>query len=204
MDERVQMRIHIVRTVAAVFPYLCFGKKSIASWTLSGARTCCWKVLTNASWVVQSFSIERKVRTESSRRSDRWCLDSWASDGISRRSDGCKGSDFFDLESVQNLLQTYLWRRLLKLTKPLFKSIIVYVTDWWVSRRFTRPFERYTRDLTSVELLQSLLGGRKFLLDTCDTDLAIIRPFPYQRNKLWIFEDSKLIWHPCEISNNTW
>jgi hypothetical protein len=28
MDERVQTGIHIVRTVAAVFPYLCFGKKS--------------------------------------------------------------------------------------------------------------------------------------------------------------------------------
>jgi hypothetical protein len=28
MDERVRMGIHIVRTVAAVFPYMCFGKKS--------------------------------------------------------------------------------------------------------------------------------------------------------------------------------
>jgi hypothetical protein len=28
VDERIQMGIHIVRTVAAVFPYLCFGKKS--------------------------------------------------------------------------------------------------------------------------------------------------------------------------------
>jgi hypothetical protein len=26
-------------------------------------------------------------------------------DGVSRRLDGCKGSDFFDLESVQNLLE---------------------------------------------------------------------------------------------------
>jgi hypothetical protein len=32
--------------------------------------------------------------------------------------------------------------------------------------------------------LQSLLGVRKFLLDACDTDLVIIRHFPYQRNKL--------------------
>jgi hypothetical protein len=29
-------------------------------------------------------------------------------DGISRRLDGCKGSNFFDLESVQNFLETYL------------------------------------------------------------------------------------------------
>jgi hypothetical protein len=27
MDESVQTGIHVVRTVAAIFPYLCFGKK---------------------------------------------------------------------------------------------------------------------------------------------------------------------------------
>jgi hypothetical protein len=32
--------------------------------------------------------------------------------------------------------------------------------------------------------LQSLLGVWKFLLDAFDTDLVIIRPFPYQRNIL--------------------
>jgi len=32
MDERVRMKIHIVRTVAAVFLYLCFGKK-FHSWS---------------------------------------------------------------------------------------------------------------------------------------------------------------------------
>jgi hypothetical protein len=31
MDERIQMRIHIVWTFAVIFPYLCFGKKS-CSW----------------------------------------------------------------------------------------------------------------------------------------------------------------------------
>jgi len=28
MDERVRTGIHVVRTVAVIFPYLCFGKKS--------------------------------------------------------------------------------------------------------------------------------------------------------------------------------
>jgi hypothetical protein len=28
MDERIQSGIHIVPMVAAIFPYLCFGKKS--------------------------------------------------------------------------------------------------------------------------------------------------------------------------------
>jgi hypothetical protein len=32
MDENVRTGIHIVRTVAAIFPYLCFGKKS-HSWS---------------------------------------------------------------------------------------------------------------------------------------------------------------------------
>jgi hypothetical protein len=32
MDERVRTGIHIVQTIAAIFPYLCFGKKS-HSWS---------------------------------------------------------------------------------------------------------------------------------------------------------------------------
>jgi hypothetical protein len=28
MNERVGTGIHVIRTVAAIFPYLCFGKKS--------------------------------------------------------------------------------------------------------------------------------------------------------------------------------
>jgi hypothetical protein len=31
MDERVRTGIHVVQTIAAIFPYLCFGKKS---WSL--------------------------------------------------------------------------------------------------------------------------------------------------------------------------
>jgi len=38
MDERVRTEIHIVRTVAAIFPYLCFGKKS-HSWSNTGRRS---------------------------------------------------------------------------------------------------------------------------------------------------------------------
>jgi hypothetical protein len=50
---------------------------------------------------VQNFSTQGKVRTD-----DAWTVE--CPDGISCRPDGCKGSDFFDLESVQNLLETYL------------------------------------------------------------------------------------------------
>jgi hypothetical protein len=37
MDERVQTGIHIVQTVAAIFPYQCFGKKSY-SWSNTECR----------------------------------------------------------------------------------------------------------------------------------------------------------------------
>jgi len=39
-------------------------------------------------------------------------------------------------------------------------------------------------DKLGIRLLQSLLGVWKFLLDACHTNLVIIRPSPYQRNKL--------------------
>jgi hypothetical protein len=38
MNERVRKGIHIVRTVAAIFPYLCFGKKS-CSWSNTECRS---------------------------------------------------------------------------------------------------------------------------------------------------------------------
>jgi hypothetical protein len=28
MDERIRTGIHIIRKIAVIFPYLCFGKKS--------------------------------------------------------------------------------------------------------------------------------------------------------------------------------
>jgi hypothetical protein len=139
MDERVRMGIHIVRMIAAIFPYLCFGKKSIASRTLSGIRMYCWNVRTDASRSSSKllnigegpdgkFSSSRWMMLWTvghpdgiSRSPNRCCLIDERPDGIPRcsdgipcRPDGCKGSDYTVLKSVQNLLETYLWRRLLK------------------------------------------------------------------------------------------
>jgi hypothetical protein len=50
MKESVRTGTHIVRTVAAVFPYLCFGRNSIAGRTLNDVRTCCWDVRAYATW----------------------------------------------------------------------------------------------------------------------------------------------------------
>jgi hypothetical protein len=54
-------------------------RNPITDRTLSGVRTCCWNVWTDASWSNLKLSTQRKVRTESSSRPDRWCLDGLAS-----------------------------------------------------------------------------------------------------------------------------
>jgi hypothetical protein len=60
MDERVRTDIHVVRTVAAIFPYLCFGKKSwslIEHWESSGrVAESSGRMQVRA---VQSFSTQR-------------------------------------------------------------------------------------------------------------------------------------------------
>jgi hypothetical protein len=97
MDERVQTGIHIVRTAAAVFPYLCFGKKS-HSWS-------------NTEWSLDVLLIRldrcKLEQFEASRHKGRFgrkvldvqTNDAWTVerlDGMSCSPDGCKGSDFTD------------------------------------------------------------------------------------------------------------
>jgi hypothetical protein len=59
--------------------------------------------------VIRSFSTQRKVQTKSRRKvlvvKTNDALTAEGPNGISRRLDECKGSDFSDLESVQNLLE---------------------------------------------------------------------------------------------------
>jgi len=60
MDEHVPMGIHIVRT--AIFPYLCFAKKSwglIENWGSSGRAAELSRRM--QAGVVRSFSTQRKV-----------------------------------------------------------------------------------------------------------------------------------------------
>jgi len=88
MDERDQTGIHIVRTIAAIFLYLCFGKKS-CSWSNTECRP---DVLLKRP---DGCKLEQ---FEASRHRDEMML--WTvgrPDGISRRPDGCKGSDLSDL-----------------------------------------------------------------------------------------------------------
>jgi hypothetical protein len=64
MDERVRTGIHIVRTIVAIFTYLCFGKKSwslIEHWEWSGrVAESSGRMQAGAVW---SFSTQRKVWT---------------------------------------------------------------------------------------------------------------------------------------------
>jgi hypothetical protein len=95
MDESIRTGIHIVRTVAAIFPYLCFGKKS-HSWSNTECRPDvllkrpdeCKLEQFEASWHRGRFG--RKVLVF-------WTDDAWTVEhlnGISCRSDGCKGTEF--------------------------------------------------------------------------------------------------------------
>jgi len=98
MDESVRTGIHIVRTVAAIFPYLCFGKK-FHSWSNTEWRPDmllkrpdgCKLEQFEASW--HRGRSGRKVLIV--RTDDAWIVE--CLDGTSRHPDGCKGSDFTDL-----------------------------------------------------------------------------------------------------------
>jgi hypothetical protein len=98
MDERVRTGIHIVWTIAAVFPYLCFGKK-YHSWLNTECRP---DVLLKHP---DGCKLEKFEASRHRGRSGRKVLivrtdDAWTVkhlDGISRRLDSCKGSDFTDL-----------------------------------------------------------------------------------------------------------
>jgi hypothetical protein len=106
MDERVRTGIHIVQTVATIYPYLCFGKK-FHSWSNTECRP---DVLLKRpdKCKLEQFDASRHrgrfgrkvliVRTD-----DAWTVERL--DSISHRPDGCKGSDFSNLKTVQNLLE---------------------------------------------------------------------------------------------------
>jgi hypothetical protein len=89
-----------VWTVATVFPYLCFGKKSY-SWLNTERRpNVLLRRLDGCN--LEQFKVSRH-RGRSGRKvlvvrmDDAWTIE--CLERISHRSDGCKGSDFSDLES---------------------------------------------------------------------------------------------------------
>jgi hypothetical protein len=75
MDERVRTKMHVVRMMTAIFPYLCFGKKS---WnfgrTLSVIWTGCWIVQTDASWSSSKLLNIEEGLDGNPRRPDGWCF----------------------------------------------------------------------------------------------------------------------------------
>jgi len=96
MDDHIQTGIHVVWTVAAIFPYLCFGKKS-HSWSNT---ECCPDVLLKRPdrCKLEQFEASRHrgrsggkdlaVRTEDA-------LDSWASGRYITSSEWLQGIWFF-------------------------------------------------------------------------------------------------------------
>jgi len=84
MDEFVLMGIHIVWMVVAIFPYLCFGKKS-HSWSNTKCRPG-----TDASW--NSLKLLDTEEGSDRKLSSFGMMTLWTigcPDGISHRLDGC-------------------------------------------------------------------------------------------------------------------
>jgi hypothetical protein len=79
--------------------HICILERNlIANWTLSGVRTYCWNVLTDASWSSSKF-LDIKEGPGGKFSSSGWMM-LWTvgrPDGISCRLDGCKESNFSDL-----------------------------------------------------------------------------------------------------------
>jgi hypothetical protein len=105
MNERVRKGTHIVQTVAAIFPYLCFGKKS-HSW-LNTERHL--DVLLKCS---DGCNLEQLEASRHRGRFGRKVLvvqtnDAWIverPDDVTRRPDGCKGTVLTALNFAQSLL----------------------------------------------------------------------------------------------------
>jgi len=72
--------------------HICVLERNLSTCrTLKSVRQCCWDV-----WTVLVFQMN-----------DAWIVE--RPNGISRCPNRCKGSDFSNLESGQNLLETKLW-----------------------------------------------------------------------------------------------
>jgi hypothetical protein len=104
-SEREHYTVH---TVAAVFPYLCFEEKTL---NLSNTERRPTVLLRRSDECnLEQFEASQHrgrsgQKVQSTVQTDD-ALIVELPDGISRRSDECKGSDYSDLEYVQNLLET--------------------------------------------------------------------------------------------------
>jgi hypothetical protein len=105
IKDNVSTGTHIVQTVAVVFLYLCFGTKSFSLSNTERHPVALLRRMDECK--LEQFGGSR-LRGRSGwkvlvvRMDDAWTVERL--DGILRCPDGCKGSDFSDLESVQNLL----------------------------------------------------------------------------------------------------
>jgi len=105
MYERIWTGIHVVRTIASIFPYVSLERKSEADRSVEVVRT-------DVSWNI-SFFIQWRVRTETHVVRTNDARSVGRPDGMARRPDGWQGTDFSDL---QNLLK-HFWK-----AESLFKQ----------------------------------------------------------------------------------
>jgi len=108
MKDSVRMRTHIVRTVAVVFPYLCFGKKS-HSWSNTEWRPDVLLRRLNGCNLEQFEASRHRGRSRQKvlivQMDDAWTVE--CPDVISHLLDGCKRLNFTVFKSAQSLLEEH-------------------------------------------------------------------------------------------------
>jgi hypothetical protein len=102
MKESIRTVTHIVRTIVVVFPYLCFGTKSFSMSNTERHLAVLLRSLDRCK--LEQFEGSRHIGMSGRKVLVIWTNDTWTV----KCPDGCKGSTFSDLESVQNLLETYV------------------------------------------------------------------------------------------------
>jgi hypothetical protein len=113
MDERVWTGFHVIRPVAATFPYLCLERNPEA-W--SNTESCLEELLNRLDGCkLEQFEASRHRgrfgrKSTSSERLMHWTAGHL--DDMTRRLDGWQGTKFSDLQTVQNLLETLLNSRI--------------------------------------------------------------------------------------------
>jgi len=110
MDERIWTGIHVIWTVAGIFPYLCFGKKSwslIEHWESSGQAAELFGRM--QAGAVRSFSTQKKVQTviHVVRMDD--ALDRWVSGRYDMSSGRLTENQIFWLCKLCRIFWKHFW-----------------------------------------------------------------------------------------------
>jgi hypothetical protein len=130
MDERVWTGINVVRTVAAIFPYMCLERNSEA-WSNIESRP---DVLLKRSdgCKLEQFEASRHRGMSRWESTSSGCMMLWTDgrpQGMTRCLDGWQGTKFSALQTVQNLMEALL-NSGIRVKKHLYEEVILSNRMW--------------------------------------------------------------------------